>query len=77
MHPPLRQWILFCLSSFCQGLLPIHCAAMQGRVDVMQLLLRFDTEDKMTKTLNMEEERHPPSLLHLALANDFVNCAHW
>ncbi|ESO91608.1 hypothetical protein LOTGIDRAFT_233395 [Lottia gigantea] len=60
-----------------KGLLPIHCCAMQGRTDVMQLLMTFDTEQKLIRTLNEEEDRHPPSLLHLALANDFIDASYW
>ncbi|XP_071099543.1 uncharacterized protein [Haliotis cracherodii] len=60
-----------------RGLLPIHCCAMQGRIDAMQMLLQFDTSGQITNTLNNEEDRQPPSLLHLAIANDFVECAHW
>ncbi|XP_050411091.1 uncharacterized protein LOC126825502 [Patella vulgata] len=60
-----------------KGLLPIHCCAMQGRIDVMKLLMRYDNERKVIRTLNDEEERHPPSLLHLSLANDFIDACYW
>ncbi|KAL8614249.1 hypothetical protein ACOMHN_026466 [Nucella lapillus] len=60
-----------------RGLLPIHCCAMQGRVDVMQLMRQYDPKDTMVTALNGEEDRSPPSLLHLAIANDFIDCAEW
>ncbi|GFO50623.1 ankyrin-3 [Plakobranchus ocellatus] len=60
-----------------RGLLPIHCCAMQGRVDAMRLLLDYDKKDAILKALNNESDRNPPSLLHLAIANDFLNCAEW
>lgn len=62
---------------FPQGLLPIHCCAMQGRVDVMQLMRQYDPKDTIVAALNSEENRSPPSLLHLAIANDFIDCADW
>ncbi|KAJ8299500.1 hypothetical protein KUTeg_023560 [Tegillarca granosa] len=58
-------------------LLPIHCCAMQGRVDVMRLMMRHDTDAGMPKSINLEEDKKPPSLLHLSIANDFMECADW
>lgn len=60
-----------------QGLLAMHCCAMQGRMDVMQLMRQYDPKDTIVATLNSEEDRSPPSLLHLAIANDFIDCAQW
>lgn len=60
-----------------RGLLPIHCCAMQGRIDVMELMRRFDPTDTTVETLNSEVDRSAPSLLHLAIANDFIDCAEW
>ncbi|XP_076450581.1 uncharacterized protein LOC143286742 [Babylonia areolata] len=60
-----------------RGLLPIHCCAMQGRMDVMQLMRQYDPKDTIVVALNSEEDRSPPSLLHLAIANDFIDCAEW
>ncbi|XP_041366840.1 uncharacterized protein LOC121381572 [Gigantopelta aegis] len=60
-----------------RNLLPIHCCAMQGRVDVMKMLIKADGDEKILKALNSEEGRNPPSLIHLALANDFLQCADW
>lgn len=55
----------------------MHCCAMQGRIDAMRLLMDYDKNDSILKALNSESDRNPPSLLHLALANDFVQCAEW
>ncbi|KAK3602636.1 hypothetical protein CHS0354_034226 [Potamilus streckersoni] len=60
-----------------RGLLPIHCCAMQGRVDVMRLMMRFDRNSSIAMALNKEDQKQPPSLLHLAIANDFIQCAAW
>ncbi|XP_052800686.1 uncharacterized protein LOC128231667 isoform X4 [Mya arenaria] len=60
-----------------RGLMPIHCCVMQGRIDVMQLLLHNDKSDSMASALSKESDRKPPSLVHLALANDFPECAQW
>ena len=60
-----------------QGLLPIHCCAMQGRVDVMKLMMKHDENDTIATSLNKEDGKKPPSLLHLAIANDFIDCAEW
>ncbi|XP_052066322.1 uncharacterized protein LOC127705978 isoform X4 [Mytilus californianus] len=60
-----------------RSLLPIHCCAMQGRIDVMKMLIRNDQEGLMIKTINAEEEQNPPSLPHLAVANDFIDSAKW
>ncbi|KAL5006741.1 hypothetical protein ScPMuIL_015547 [Solemya velum] len=60
-----------------RGLMPIHCCAMQGRVDVMRLMIRYDQDGAISELLNAEEESKPPSLLHLALANSFMDCSNW
>ncbi|CAC5404439.1 unnamed protein product [Mytilus coruscus] len=60
-----------------RSLLPIHCCAMQGRIDVMKMLIRNDQEGLMIKAINAEEEQNPPSLPHLAVANDFIDSAKW
>ena len=59
-----------------QGLMPVHCCAMQGRADVVQLLIRSDKDGLIRKFLG-EESRSPPSVVNLALANDFIECAEW
>ncbi|XP_048588484.1 uncharacterized protein LOC116619849 isoform X3 [Nematostella vectensis] len=60
-----------------RGLMPIHCCAMQGRVDSIQALLLFDSDGHIRRSLDMEDECSPPSLLHLAAANDHLECAEW
>lgn len=60
-----------------QDLMPIHCCAMQGRIDAIQALLFFDTGESIKQNLEMENEKSPPSLLHLSVANDFLDCARW
>ena len=39
-----------------KDLMPIHCCAMQGRVDAIQALLFFDTEGSIKRNLEMENE---------------------
>ena len=65
-----------------QNLLPIHCAAMQGRTDVIDLLLKCDQSEAMCNSLADEEHqplrcKNPPSLIHLAVANDHTDSAVW
>ena len=36
--------------------MPIHCCAMQGRIDAIQALLFFDTEESIKRSLEMENE---------------------
>ena len=36
--------------------MPIHCCAMQGRIDAIQALLFFDTEESIKRNLEMENE---------------------
>ena len=84
----LFQWIVFTrhkqvflgqitLNFLFQGLLPIHCAAMQGRIDIIHLLLQNDRDGDIRSALATELTRSPPSLPHLSLANDFIECAQW
>ena len=58
-------------------LLAIHCCAMQGRINAIQLLLDSDPDGNIRQSLQNEDPKSPPSLLHLALANDFLDCAVW
>lgn len=60
-----------------RDLMPIHCCAMQGRIDAIQALLFFDTAGSIKQSLEMEDEKSPPSLPHLSVANDFLDCAKW
>lgn len=57
--------------------MPIHCCVMQGRIDVMQLLMNHDKNNTIATALSKENDKKPPSLIHLALANDFPDCAEW
>jgi hypothetical protein len=57
--------------------MPIHCAAMQGRDDVIKLLVTHDTDGEIKAALEEEKLSTPPSLVHLAIANDFLDCATW
>lgn len=51
---------------------------MQGRIDVMRMMMRFDHDGFMAKAIAGEEtNKPPPSLLNLAIANDFTECAQW
>lgn len=37
-------------------MLPIHCCAIQGRRDAIELLLRFDTQELIRKELAKEKQ---------------------
>jgi hypothetical protein len=56
--------------------MPIHCAAMQGRVDAIETLLKHDQRGLVSEAL-LNEGMTPASLPHLALVNDFLDCAVW
>ncbi|XP_066445393.1 serine/threonine-protein kinase TNNI3K-like [Eleutherodactylus coqui] len=59
-----------------KGLLPIHCAAIQGRKDVLQALI--ESEPKMREFINEHmSKRDTPSLPYLALANGHLENAKW
>uniref|UniRef100_H3B944 Uncharacterized protein n=1 Tax=Latimeria chalumnae TaxID=7897 RepID=H3B944_LATCH len=61
-----------------KGLLPIHCAAIQGRIDVIQLLLQSDSDGEMEKrTMEDRANGNTPSMLYLALMNSHLKCAKW
>ncbi|CAK8680159.1 unnamed protein product [Clavelina lepadiformis] len=59
-----------------RGLMPVHCAAMQGRKDVIELLMK-DTDDLIKSEVEKEAKDSPPSLPYLAVAANYVNCAKW
>ncbi|KAG8578197.1 hypothetical protein GDO81_010418 [Engystomops pustulosus] len=59
-----------------KGLLPIHCAAMQGRQDVLQLLIESDPKERELINENMTK-RDTPSLPFLALMNGHLESAKW
>ena len=56
--------------------MPIHCCAMQGRVDAIKLLLKYG-EQEIRQALLEEQNSTPPSLIHLAIASDHLLCAKW
>ena len=37
-------------------MLAIHCCALQGRSDAIELLLRYDTEELIRKELNAQNQ---------------------
>ncbi|XP_069486198.1 serine/threonine-protein phosphatase 6 regulatory ankyrin repeat subunit C-like [Ambystoma mexicanum] len=57
-------------------LLPIHCAVMQGRMDVIQALLDFDAQTR-NLIIKKTENTKSPSLLYLAVVNSQLECANW
>lgn len=59
--------------------MPIHCCAMQGRINALEVLLNYDQENdnEIRKALEKEDVTSPPSLVHLAVANDHLQCAKW
>lgn len=63
--------------TYLQSLMAIHCCAMQGRIDAIQLLLKHDKSDSIRNALESEDSSSPPSLIHLAVANDELSCAKW
>ena len=50
---------------------------MQGRTDLISLLLEADAGGAQKAALAAETDAVPPSVLHLAIANDAVHCAEW
>ena len=56
--------------------MPIHCCAMQGRIDGIELLLKYGDED-IRQSLLSEDNSSPPSLIQLAIASDHLECAKW
>ena len=51
--------------------MPIHCCAMQGRIDAIQALLFFDTEGSIKRNLEMENEVFNLSLPERSLESTF------
>ncbi|KAG2459827.1 TANC1 protein, partial [Polypterus senegalus] len=60
-----------------KGLLPIHCAVMQGRQDAIDLLLQCDIDGQLRRKLECMSKTDSPSLLYLAVANGHLTCADW
>ncbi|MGH0135074.1 UNVERIFIED_CONTAM: hypothetical protein FKN15_056997 [Acipenser sinensis] len=73
----LRLLVFTTVKANRKGLLAIHCAAMQGRIDVIELLLQCDSDGQMQRKIQRAMETNSPSLLYLAVANDHLKCAEW
>ncbi|XP_040200122.1 serine/threonine-protein phosphatase 6 regulatory ankyrin repeat subunit B-like [Rana temporaria] len=59
-----------------KGLLPVHCAAIQGRHNAIQAV--FESGIKETEFINKHSyERDTPSLPYLALSNGHLECTKW
>ena len=43
----------------------------------MKMMMSHDQNDTIATALNKEDSKKPPSLLHLSVANDFIECAEW
>ncbi|KAM9311606.1 uncharacterized protein PAF06_009440 [Gastrophryne carolinensis] len=57
------------------GLLPIHCAALQGRKDATHTILNLGYKEDLIKEHGIQMST--PSLPYLALANGHVECTKW
>jgi hypothetical protein len=59
--------------------MPIHLASLQGRVDVIKLLLKKDHEKLMAKYLNTNnsDDQLADSPIYLSLSNNHLGCALW
>uniref|UniRef100_A0A8C5QFC1 Uncharacterized protein n=1 Tax=Leptobrachium leishanense TaxID=445787 RepID=A0A8C5QFC1_9ANUR len=57
-----------------KGLQPVHCAAMQGRIDVIHTVMETDAEE-VRKIHEKMMQKDTPSLPFLALANNHLECA--
>ncbi|XP_040268960.1 ankyrin-3-like [Bufo bufo] len=57
-----------------KGLLPIHCAAIQGRTDILQALTEFAPKEREHITEHLTK-RDIPSLPYLALTNGHLESA--
>ncbi|XP_015208239.2 uncharacterized protein [Lepisosteus oculatus] len=60
-----------------KGLFPIHCAAIQGRTDVIKLLMQFGSDGQFQRNIVHTKTRNSPSLLYLSVANGHLQCAEW
>ncbi len=58
-------------------MLPMHMAAMQGRIDVIELLLKQEPEHSVMLSLNKDSSQIPLSFPYVALINDQLECAAW
>ncbi|XP_067933694.1 uncharacterized protein [Watersipora subatra] len=59
-----------------RSLLPIHCCAMQGRIDGIEMLLKYGN-DEIRESLASQDNSSPPSLIYLAISSDHLECAKW
>lgn len=59
--------------------MPVHLAAIQGRIDVIKLLLKKDHDKSMVKHLinNNNSDDQPDSPIYLSLSNNHLGCALW
>ncbi|XP_066933260.1 uncharacterized protein [Clytia hemisphaerica] len=55
----------------------IHCAAIQGRSDGILVIMENDRQNTFKDILDKETGSIPPSLVYLAIANNFLLCAQW
>jgi hypothetical protein len=58
-------------------MLPIHLAASQGRIDVIELLLKRDLDNNVLISLNNDPNQTAFSFAYQAIINDQLNCAQW
>lgn len=59
-----------------KGLLPVHCASLQGRQDAIQAILQSGIKE--IESINKHTlEWGTPSLPYLALANGHLECTKW
>ncbi|CAF0764926.1 unnamed protein product [Brachionus calyciflorus] len=59
-------------------LMPIHMAAIQGRLDVIKILFEKDTDKSMIVLLNKEQQISSlSSPIYIALINNQIECAEW
>ena len=50
---------------------------MQGRTDLISMLLRSDSDGVIRQALAEEATTAPPSVVYLAVANESMDCAEW
>ena len=58
-------------------MLPIHMAAIQGRIDIIELLLKRDSDNSALIAINKDPNQVPYSFPYIALINNQLNCATW
>lgn len=66
-----------------KGLTALHCAAMQGRVDVIEILVAADDEQtgdgcrQLSTRLTTMTDNKLPSPVYMSVVNDQLQCAIW